>query len=91
METATPFTPLFIAVVKDNPADVYCIARLLQAHQVLLVLQVLERRQRILRFFGLLAREHIWCPALLLLDSPLPGVDTRALLRGLTALPVGQR
>src|SRR3712207_4753538 len=90
METATPFSLLFIAVVEDNPAAVYCIARVLQAHQVPFVLQVLERRQRIRHFFDQLAREHIRCPALLLLDSTLPEVDTRALLHGLKALPVCQ-
>ncbi len=38
METATLFSPLFIAVVEDNPADVYFIARVLHAHQLPFVL-----------------------------------------------------
>ena len=46
METATPFPSLIIAVVEDNPADVYIIARVLQAHGLPYLLQVLESRQR---------------------------------------------
>src|SRR5215831_20989854 len=57
METAKPFPPLVIAVVEDNPADVYVIARVLQAHQLPFVLQVLESRQRALHFFDQLAGE----------------------------------
>jgi CheY-like chemotaxis protein len=52
----SPF-PLLIIVVEDNPADVYCIARVLQTHQLEFVLQVLESRQRALHFFDQLAGE----------------------------------
>ena len=55
METAKAFPPLLIAVVEDNPADVYFIARVLHAHQVQFVLQVLESRQRAMHFFDQLA------------------------------------
>jgi CheY-like chemotaxis protein len=88
METAQPFPPLVIAVVDDNPADVYCIARVLQAHQVPFVLQVLESRQRALHFFDQLAGEDLRCPDLLLLDFTLPGLDTRELLQWIKAMPV---
>ena len=44
VETATPHPLLVIAVVEDNPADEYCIARVLHAHGLQYVLQVLESR-----------------------------------------------
>jgi CheY-like chemotaxis protein len=91
METAKSFPPLLIAVVEDNPADVYCIARVLHAHQVQFVLQVLESRQRALRFFDQLAGEDLRCPDLLLLDYTLPGLDTRELLQWSKAVPVCRR
>ena len=91
METAKPLPPLLIAVVEDNPADVYCIARVLQAHGLPFVLQVLESRQRALHFFDQLAGEDLRCPDLLLLDSPLPGLDTRELLQWIKAVPVCRR
>jgi hypothetical protein len=50
METAQPCPPLVIAVVDDNPADGYIIARVLQAHRLPYLLQVLESRQRVLHF-----------------------------------------
>src|SRR5919205_2432225 len=87
METAQPFPLLVIAVVEDNPADVYFIARVLQAHQLPFVLQVLESRQRALHFFDQLAGEDLRCPDLLLLDSILPGLDTRELLQWINAVP----
>ena len=89
--TAKPLSPLVIAVVEDNPADVYFIARVLQAHQVPFVLQVLESRQRALHFFDQLAGEDIRCPDLLLLDYTLPGLDTRELLQWIKAVPVCRR
>ena len=88
METATPFPPLVIAVVDDNPADVYIIARVLHTHGLPYTLQVLESRQRALHFFDQLAGEDIRCPELLLLDYTLPGLDTRELLQWIKALPV---
>jgi CheY-like chemotaxis protein len=91
METVQPLSPLVIAVVEDNPADVYFIARVLQAHQVQFVLQVLESRQRALHFFDQLAGEDIRCPDLLLLDYTLPGLDTRELLQWIKAMPVCRR
>ena len=92
METAKPPPPLVIAVVDDNPADVYFIARVLQAHGVPFVLQVLESRQRALHFFDQLAgRNEVRCPDLLLLDSTLPGLDTRELLQWIKAVPVCRR
>jgi CheY-like chemotaxis protein len=92
METATPLSPLVIAVVEDNPADVYCIARVLQAHGLLYSLQVLESRQRTLHFFDQLAAQaEERCPDLLLLDFTLPGLDTRALLQRIKAMPVCRR
>jgi chemotaxis family two-component system response regulator Rcp1 len=91
METAHPFPPLVIAVVEDNPADVYCIARVLQAHGLQFVLQVLESRQRARRFFDQLVGEDIRCPDLLLLDDTLPGLDTRELLQWIKAVPMCRR
>ena len=91
METAKPLPLLLIAVVEDNPADVYFIARVLQAHQLPFILQVLESRQRALHFFDRLAREDIRCPDLLLLDYTLPGLDTRELLQWIKAVPVCRR
>jgi CheY-like chemotaxis protein len=91
METATPHPLLVIAVVEDNPADVYCIARVLHAHGLPYLLQVLESRQRALHFFDQLAREHIRCPDLLLLDYTLPGLDTRELLQWMRAVPACRR
>jgi CheY-like chemotaxis protein len=57
METATPHPLLVIAVVEDNPADVYCIARVLHAHGLQYVLQVMESSQRTLHFFDRLAAQ----------------------------------
>jgi len=88
METATPFPPLVIAVVDDNPADGYIIARVLHTHGLQYTLQVLESRQRALHFFDQLAGEDIRYPDLLLLDYTLPGLDTRELLQWIKALPV---
>jgi len=69
METAKPFPPLVIAVVDDNPTDVYTIARVLHTHGLQYTLQMLESRQRALHFFDQLAGEDIRCPDLLLLAS----------------------
>jgi CheY-like chemotaxis protein len=92
METAKPLPPLLIAVVEDNPADVYVIARVLHAHGVPFVLQVLESRQRALHFFDqLAAQDDVRCPDLLLLDDTLPGLDTRELLHWIKAVPVCRR
>jgi CheY-like chemotaxis protein len=91
METAKPLPPLVIAVVDDNPADVYIIARVLQAHGLQYTLQVLESRQRALHFFDQLAGEDIRCPDLLLLDYTLPGLDTRELLQWIRAVPACRR
>jgi CheY-like chemotaxis protein len=92
METAKPLPPLLIAVVEDNPADVYFIARVLQAHGVPFVLQVLESRQRALHFFDqLAAHDDVRCPDLLLLDYTLPGLDARELLQWIKAVPVCRR
>ena len=92
MKTAHPFPPLIIAVVEDNPAEVYCIARVLHAHGVPFVLQVLENRQRALHFFDQLAgRDDVRCPDLLLLDNTFPGLDTRELLQWIKAMPVCRR
>jgi CheY-like chemotaxis protein len=91
METDQSFPPLVIAVVDDNPADVYIIARVLHAHGLPYLLQVLESRQRALHFFDQLAREDIRCPDLLLLDYTLPGLDTRELLQWVRAVPACRR
>jgi len=92
METATPHPLLVIAVVEDNPADVSCIARVLHAHGMQYVLQVLESSQRALHFFDrLAAQDGGGCPDLLLLDFTLPGVDMRELLPWIKALPVCRR
>jgi CheY-like chemotaxis protein len=91
METAQPFPPLVIAVVEDNPADVYIIARVLHAHNLQYTLQVLESRHRALHFFDQLAGEDIRCPDLLLLDYTLPGLDTRELVQWINAMPACRR
>jgi hypothetical protein len=60
MKSTTPYPLLVIAVVDDNPADVSCIARVLQAHGLQDVLQVLESSQRALRFCdGLAAQDDV--------------------------------
>jgi CheY-like chemotaxis protein len=87
METAKPLPPLVIAVVEDNPADVYFIARVLQAHGLQYLLQVLETRQRALHFFDQLVGQNIRCPDLVLLGFTLPGLDTRELLQWIRAVP----
>jgi CheY-like chemotaxis protein len=92
METATSHPLLVIAVVEDNPADVYCIARVLHAHGLQYVLQVMESSQRTLHFFDrLAAQDGGVSPDLLLLDFTLPGLDMRALLQWIKALPVCRR
>jgi CheY-like chemotaxis protein len=92
MKTATPHPLLVIAVVEDNPADVYCIARVLHAHGLSYVLQVLESSQRTLHFFDrLAAQDGGGCPDLLLLDFTLPGVDMRELVQWIKAMPVCRR
>jgi CheY-like chemotaxis protein/VanZ family protein len=89
--TAPSRSPLYIAVVNDNPMDIYAIAQGLQAQGVPYVLQVLESRQRALHFFDRLAtQDAMRCPDLLLLDFTCPGLDTRELLQRITALPVCQ-
>ena len=90
METANPLPPLVIAVVEDNPADVYFIARVLQAHGLQYTLQVLETRQRALHFFDHLAGQDLRCPDLVLLDFILPGLDTRELVQWMRAVPACQ-
>ena len=92
METATPHPLLVIAVVEDNPADVYCIARVLHAHGLQYVLQVMESSQRTLHFFDrLAAQEGRGCPDLLWLDFTFPGLDTRELLPWVKAVPACRR
>jgi len=92
MEIASPCSPLVIAVVEENPADVSYIARVLQAHGLPYVLRVLESRQRALHFFDqLAAQDDVRCPDLLLLDFTLPGLDTRELLQWIKAMPVCRR
>jgi CheY-like chemotaxis protein len=90
METAKTLPPLVIAVVEDNPADVYFIARVLQAHGLQYTLQVLETRQRALHFFDQLAGQDLRCPDLVLLDFTLPGLDTRELVQWMRAVPACQ-
>ena len=90
METATPLPPLVIAVVEDHPAEVSCITRMLQAHGLPYILQVLETRQHALHFFDQLAGEVIRCPDLVLLAFTLPGLDTRALVQWRRAVPACQ-
>jgi hypothetical protein len=51
-----PMLALVIAVVEDNPADVYCSVRVLQAYGLPSVLQVLESRQCALHFLTSLPR-----------------------------------
>jgi len=88
MATAHPRPPLAVAVVDDNPADVYVIAQVLHAHGMPYLLQVLESRQRVLHFFARFAtQDAIGRPDLLLLDFTFPGVDPRALLQWITTLP----
>jgi len=92
MKTATLHPLLVIAVVEDNPADVYFISQVLRAHGVQYVLQVLESSQRALHFFDrLAAQDGGGCPDLLLLDFTLPGLDMRELLQWIKALPVCRR
>jgi len=56
------------------------------------VLQVLESSQRTLHFFDrLAAQDGGMSPDLLLLDFTLPGLDMRALLQWIKALPVCRR
>jgi two-component system, chemotaxis family, response regulator Rcp1 len=84
--------PVVIAVVEDNPADVYIISQVLHAHQLPFVLQVLESSQRAFHYFDrLAAQEGDGCPDLLLLDYTLPGLNMRALLPWMKALPVCRR
>ena len=88
MATAKPLLSLSVAVVDENPADVYVIAQGLHAQGVPYVLQVLESRQRARHFFDRLAtQDAVGWPDLLLLDCTFPGVDTPALLQWITALP----
>ena len=92
MKTTTPYPLLVIAVVEDNPADVYIIAQVLHAHQVPFVLQVLESSQRALHYFDrLAAQDGGGCPDLLLLDYTLPGLDRREFLPWMKAMPVCRR
>ncbi len=86
--TAHPRLPLAIAVVDEHPAEVYGIAQVLHAQGVPYVLQMLESPQRARHFFDRLATQDAGRgPDLLLLDFSFPGLDTRALLQWITALP----
>ena len=88
METTAPRTPLTILAVEDNSADVYFIRRVLDAHGLPYDLQVIENRQDTMHFFDQLAQqEPSRCPDILLLDLYLPGLDSRALLQRIKALP----
>src|SRR5438309_2079364 len=90
--TAHPRLPLAIAVVDEHPAEVYGIAQVLHAQGVPYVLQMLESSQRARHFFDRLATQDAGKgPDLLLLDFSFPGLDTRALLQWITALPEGRR
>jgi len=83
---------LVIAVVEDNPANVYCSVRVLQAYGLPSVLQVLESRQCALHFLTSLPRRtDIRCRDLLLLDFTSPGLDHRELLQWIKAMPVCRR
>lgn len=92
MKTATPHRLLVIAVVEENPADVYIISQVLHAHGLSYVLQVLESSQRALHFFDrLAAQDGGGCPDLLLLDYTLPELDMREFLPWIKAMPECRR
>jgi CheY-like chemotaxis protein len=89
MDTAAPLPPIAILVVDDNPADVYFIRRVLDAHGLTYDLQVLENRSHTRRFFEQLAQQEPGrCPDILLLDLYLPGLDSAELLQSIKAMPV---
>jgi CheY-like chemotaxis protein len=88
MDTSAPHPPLTILVVEDNPADVYILRRVLNAHAFPYDLQVIENGERALQFFHELAQqEHPQCPELLLLDLNLPAVNGNELLQAIKRIP----
>ena len=74
MQTTEPLAPLTILVVDDNAANVHIIRRILNAHGLTYVLQVIEHGAHAIQFCDQLAvQEDVRCPDVLLLDLTLPG------------------
>jgi two-component system cell cycle response regulator DivK len=88
METPAPRTPLTILLVEDNPVDAAIIRRVLDTHDFLYYLRIMEDGERALRFFEQLAQEeHGIPPDILLLDLTLPQVSGQELLQRVKAIP----
>jgi hypothetical protein len=51
METPAPRPPLTILLVEDNPVDAAIIRRVLDTHDFLYYLRIIEDGERALRFF----------------------------------------
>src|SRR5262245_44333208 len=88
METLTPFPPLTILAIDDNPADISTVQRVLTAHALTYDLQVIKNANLAFAFFDQLAApEPPRCPDMLLLDLTLPQRHGTELWRHLTAIP----
>ena len=89
METPASRPPLTILLVEDNPVDAAIIRRVLDTHNFMYYLRIIEDGERALRFFEQLAQEaHGRPPDILLLDLTLPQVSGQELLQRIKALPV---
>jgi CheY-like chemotaxis protein len=88
METPV-HAPLTILLVEDNPVDAAIIRRVLDTHDFMYYLRVIENGERALRFFDQLAQEeHAVAPDILLLDLTLPQISGQELLQHIQAIPV---
>jgi CheY-like chemotaxis protein len=88
MDTPTPHAPLTILLVEDNPVDAAIIRRVLDTHDFLYYLRIIEDGERARRFFEQLAHEeHRVPPDILLLDLSLPQVSGHELLQHIQAIP----
>jgi two-component system, chemotaxis family, response regulator Rcp1 len=87
---ATPaHIPLTILLVEDNPVDAAIIRRVLDTHDFLYYLRVIEHGERARRFFDQLAQQEHAVPLdILLLDLTLPHVSGQELLQHIKAIPV---
>jgi CheY-like chemotaxis protein len=89
METPAPRPPLTILLVEDNPVDAAIIRRVLDTHDFLYYLRIIEDGERALRFFEQLGQEEhrLTPPDILLLDMTLPQVSGHELLHRIKVLP----
>jgi CheY-like chemotaxis protein len=87
MASPTPL-PLTIFVVEDNPVDAYLIRWVLEAHELVYELQIIDSGDIAAGVFARLAeQERQRAPTMILLDLNLPQRDGKELLRQVKSIP----